>query len=313
MRRRLRLTRRFGLISAIIFVVALALSAPSSASELHEQQLVIDGRDRDYLLSVPPYPRPLPTIIALHGTLINARQATVSMGLQPLVDSEGLAAIYPSAVAAQWNDGRSLAATWTAGHVDDVSFLRRLIGDLVNSGISDPHRLYVAGFSNGGMMALRLMCEAPELLAAAAAIAASLPVELVEHCSPTRPVPLLLMNGTADRVVPYEGGGLAFGGGQVLSTEQTIRFWRGVNRCTDQMDVQTLPNVDDADGTSVNTETWSKCASGAPVVLYRIAGGGHRIPGRREDWPVADVFLGKKNGDFEAAYAIWNFFKNKKR
>jgi polyhydroxybutyrate depolymerase len=79
------------------------------------------------------------------------------------------------------------------------------------------------------------------------------------------------------------------------------------------VEVQTLPNVDDADGTSVNTQTWSKCASGAPVVLYRIAGGGHRIPGRREDWPVADVFLGKKNGDFEAAYAIWNFFKNKKR
>jgi poly(3-hydroxybutyrate) depolymerase len=49
------------------------------------------------------------------------------------------------------------------------------------------------------------------------------------------------------------------------------------------------------------------------VVLYRIDGGGHRIPSHREDWPIADVLLGKMNHDFDAAYALWSFFKDKTR
>jgi polyhydroxybutyrate depolymerase len=276
------------------------------------EQLLFDGYTREYVVSAPTSRRPLPTIIALHGTFLDAQRMTVSMGLEPLVDREGLVVVYPNAVAAQWNDGRPVAAAWSGG-VDDVEFIRSLVEHLVRTGVSDPHQVYVTGFSSGGMMTLRLMCEAPELIAAAALIGASFPVELVESCEARLPTPILMMNGTADPVVPYAGGAVVFGGGQVLSTDETINFMRTVNRCADRVNFSELPDIDPDDGSHVIVASWTKCASTAPVVLYRIEGGGHRIPSRREDWPVADILLGRMNHDFEAPYAIWNFFKDKKR
>jgi polyhydroxybutyrate depolymerase len=220
--------------------------------------------------------------------------------------------VYPNAVAAQWNDGRPVASALTM-EVDDVAFIRSLIGSLVDSGLSDPRRIYVTGFSNGGMMALRLICEAPELIAAAAVIAATFPAELAAGCKPPRPTPVLVMNGRADPIVPYAGGALAFGGGKVLSTDETVGLLRALNRCTDGANVGAVPDIDPDDGSRVIVTRWTNCALAAPVVLYRIEGGGHRIPGHTGDWPVTDILLGRMNHDFEAAYAIWSFFKDKKR
>jgi polyhydroxybutyrate depolymerase len=171
----------------------------------------------------------------------------------------------------------------------------------------------VSGFSSGGMMALRLICEAPELIAAAAPIAASFPVELARTCKAPRPTPVLVINGTADPVLPYHGGAVILGGGKVLSTDETMRFLRTVNGCTDGASVRQLPNTDGDSGSTVSISSWTNCASAAPVMLYRIEGGGHRIPSRREEWPVADMVLGKMNHDFETAQAIWSFFQDKKR
>ena len=109
------------------------------------------------------------------------------------------------------------------------------------------------------------------------------------------------------------GGALAFGGGKVLSTAETIGLLRTLNRCTNETKLAAVPNIDPDDGSHVIVARWTNCASAAPVVLYRIEGGGHRIPGHTEDWPVTDMLLGRMNHDFEAAYAIWNFFKDKKR
>jgi polyhydroxybutyrate depolymerase len=184
-------------------LTALAVaSIPFVSPATEVQQLSLDDHTREYLLSAPAAGHRLPTIVALHGTLLNAQRTMLSMGFEPLVDREGLVVVYPNAVAAQWNDGRPAAAalTWD---VDDVGFIRGLIGYLVDKGVSDPRRIYVTGFSNGGMMALRLVCEAPELIAAAAAIAATFPVELAADCKPPRATPVLVMNGTTDPIVPY--------------------------------------------------------------------------------------------------------------
>ena len=94
-----------------------------------------------------------------------------------------LVAVYPDARDHQWNDGR-LAGP---GRHDDMAFLRGLIGRLVEDRIADAARIYVTGPSNGGMMTLRLACEAAELIAAAAPIIASLPADLARTCKPARP------------------------------------------------------------------------------------------------------------------------------
>jgi polyhydroxybutyrate depolymerase len=306
--------RRGATIRALAVFAVASIPCASSAAEMRVQKLSFGGYEREYILSVPTSSRrQLPTVLALHGSLLNAQIMIISMGLEPLIDREGLAAVYPNAVAGQWNDGRPVAAAWAGRRVDDVAFIRRLVGHLVRTGVSDPQRVYVAGFSNGGMMALRLMCEAPELIAAAAPIGASFPVELAAGCKAPRPTPMLVMNGTADPLVPYGGGEVAFGGGRVLSTNETVRYLRKVNGCADGVKLKRLPDVDRTDGSHVVVASWTNCASAAPVVLYRIEGGGHRIPSRTEGVPVVDILLGRLNRDFDASEAIWGFFKDKRR
>jgi polyhydroxybutyrate depolymerase len=294
-----------------VFAFASVPLASLRAAETKVEQLTFGGFERKYVVSAPASRRPRPTVLVLHGSMANAQMASLGMGFEPLVNREELVAVYPNAVAGQWNDGRPAAAAWGGRSRDDVAFLRALVAHLVRTGVSDPQRVYVTGFSNGGMMALRLMCEAAEVFAAAAVIAAPLPAELAGGCKPARPTPTLVMNGTADPLVPFGGGEVAFGGGRVLSTDDTIRFLRKVNGCADSVKLDRLPDVDRNDGSSVVIASWTNCSSFAPVVLYRIEGGGHRIPSRGQGVPFVEIMLGKLNHDFDAAEVIWSFFKDR--
>jgi polyhydroxybutyrate depolymerase len=281
------------------------------AAEMKLQHLSVGGLEREYLISAPGSPSPRPTVVVLHGTWQSAQIMIQTTGLEPLVDREGLVAVYPNGIATQWNDGRAAAAVW--GPRDDVAFLRALVAHLVRTGVSDPHRVYVIGFSNGGMMALRMMCEATEVFAAIAAIGASLPAEVAPGCKPAAPTPVLLMNGTADPFVPFEGGQVVLRGGVVLSTNQTARFLRKINGCADGARLTQLPDIDRNDGSRVVVTSWTSCSSAAPVALYRIEGGGHRIPNPEAGVSALDPVLGRMNHDFDAAEAIWSFFKSRKR
>ena len=185
-----------------------------------------------------------------------------------------LIAVYPTGTGSAgvfltWNAG-GLPERMSRGKPDDVAFIRILVKTLVDEGIADPKRIYVTGPSNGGMMTLRLLCEAPELFAAAAPIIASLPVDTASKCKPTRPLPVLVINGTADPLVPYAGGGVGFAGrrGNVISTDETMTRLRRINGCSDASTTQRLPDLDPNDHSTVMVTSWTRCSSSAPVVLY---------------------------------------------
>jgi polyhydroxybutyrate depolymerase len=301
-------------IRALAIIAGLCIPWSSlSAAAMKTEKLTVGGVEREYFISGASSQGPRPTVLVLHGSLLNAQLMIPAMGFQPLVEREGLVAVYPNAINGQWNDGRAAAALWSGGRHEDVAFLRALVAHLISSGTSDPERVYVTGYSNGGMMAFRLMCETNGIFAGAAAIAATLPAEISGDCKPKGPIPTLIMNGTADPFVPFYGGDLPFGSGRVLSTDATVRFLRKVNGCTEAAKVDALPDVDANDSSHVTLTSWTTCSSAAPVLLYKVEGGGHRIPSVGRGVPFADVLLGKLNHDFEAAEAIWSFFKDKTR
>jgi polyhydroxybutyrate depolymerase len=188
------------------FVVAGFISIPwgvSSAAGITREKLLVGGIEREYLVSAAKSDRPRPTVLVLHGSLLNGDVMVPVMGFEPLVEREGLVVIYPNAVAGEWNDGSAESVQWGAGSYDDAGFLRALVAHLVRTSFSDRARVYVTGYSNGGVMAFRLTCETDGIFAAAAAIAATLPFELARSCRPPRPMPMLIMNGTADPLVPF--------------------------------------------------------------------------------------------------------------
>jgi len=297
-------------IAALAFASIIPF-ASLNAAEVKTGRLTIGALERSYIVSAPTLHGPHPTVLVLHGSLGNGPMAMLGMGFQKLVDRKELVAVYPSAVAGEWNDGHEMAASWPGAPPNDVVFLRTLVEHLVRIGVADPARVYVTGFSSGGMMAFRLMCEAPESFAAIAPIAATIPADLLPGCKPQRATPTLMINGTADQLVPFGGRPFPFFGGRLPSIDQTTKTLRNLNGCAESAKIDRLPHLDPNDGSNVVITSWTNCTSAAPVILYRVEGGGHRVPSR-EGVPFADI-LGTLNRDFDSAEVIWSFFKDRKR
>jgi polyhydroxybutyrate depolymerase len=274
--------------------------APVGRASAHDEMLRIDMREgpRQAIL-LPTGAGPAPTVIVLHGAINSAGWAMRRFGFAEAAAARGFTAVFPQGVALQWNDGRSGLST----RIDDVSYLRRLVRELVAQEIADPGRIYIAGVSNGGMMALRMVCEAAELFAGAGTVIASMPIATGAECRPARPVPVVMFNGTADRLIPYDGGGVGplNLGGFVWGAEETAEFLAHANGCSPRP----MTRDTSLELTSVTRIAWSGCERGAGVTLYRVNGGRHSVPGRRR---TLTALFRKTGDDLSAAETIMAAF-----
>ena len=301
MRRRMRIAA---------FVAALAAASAASADTID-----IDGVKRSYTVQLPAK-RLVPLVVVLHGKTQRGADMMTRTAWPQVAKREGFAVVFPDGLNHAWADARTKAGPALRGPpagTDDVAFIAKLVEKLVASGTADPRRVYVTGISNGGAMAMTLVCARADLFAAAASVSMNLTDETAVTCHPSRPLPMLLMNGTADPLVPYEGGrgSSYYAADGFWSTDETLAFWRKLNGCeTDDADMTDLPDRAPADQSTV-TRISSRCPGGHDVVLYRINQGGHRMPGFSPDarFPkVAASLLGSQNGDIDAAETIWTFF-----
>jgi polyhydroxybutyrate depolymerase len=298
------------IVLAALIVFGAALAPRAEARDLYGETFV-DGVARTYTVFVPDSARDrrdsVPAVIVLHGGRGDGARVRRIMGLDRIAEREGFVAVYPDSLGRSWNDGRQFRRSRT----DDVSFLLRLKRSLVRRGLADPERVFVAGVSNGGMMAHRVACEAPGAFAGFASIIANMPVRVIDRCAPDRPVPMMVINGTDDRLMPYDGGGVGFRGrrGAVVSTFETVEFWRAHNGCDRRPGRRMLPNRDPEDGSRVVMFFSTECRGG-PVLHLRVEGGGHRVPGSPvRDLPfIADRALGQQNNDISTAEVITRFF-----
>lgn len=301
MRRRMRIAA---------FVAALTATSAASADTID-----IDGVKRSYTVQLPAK-RLVPLVVVLHGKTQRGADMMTRTAWPQVAKREGFAVVFPDGLNHAWADARTKAGPALRGPpagTDDVAFIAKLVEKLVASGTADPRRVYVTGISNGGAMAMTLVCARADLFAAGASVSMNLTDEAAVTCHPSRPLPMLLMNGTADPLVPYEGGrgSSYYAADGFWSTDETLAFWRKLNGCeTDNADATDLPDRAPADQSTV-TRISSRCPGGHDVVLYRINQGGHRMPGFSPDarFPkVAASLLGSQNGDIDAAETIWTFF-----
>ncbi|MBW5439284.1 prolyl oligopeptidase family serine peptidase [Bradyrhizobium canariense] len=301
MRRRLR----------IAALVAALAAAPAASADTID----IDGVKRSYAVQLPAK-RLVPLVVVLHGKTQRGADMMTRTAWPQVAKREGFAVVFPDGLNHAWVDARTKAGPALRGPragTDDVAFIAKLVEKLVANGTADPRRVYVTGISNGGAMAMTLVCARADLFAAGASVSMNLTDEAAVTCHPSRPLPMLLMNGTADPLVPYEGGrgSSYYAADGFWSTDETLAFWRKLNGCEiDNSDMTDLPDRAPADQSTV-TRISSRCPEGHEVVLYRINQGGHRMPGFSPDarFPkVATSLLGTQNGDIDAAETIWTFF-----
>jgi polyhydroxybutyrate depolymerase len=241
-----------------------------------------------------------PAVIILRGGREKGARLRRTFGFEEMARSSGAILIYPEPLAGHWGDGPGPEAR------RDSVFIHDLIAKFVARGIADRNRVFLVGIATGGTMALRLACDEKNVFAGIAALGASLPSDLEASCKPSHPVPLMMIAGAADTVVPFPGGkaSLPQGKTEFLSIDATLGLFGKAAGCAGGMTTTILPGKDTRDGTRAYLDKLNHCA--VPVEAVRIEGGGHALPGLSSEGGPGH---GLANGDVNSAKLVWDFFR----
>lgn len=302
---------------ALIFMLAAGLCASAAAGEPAGYKMKHGGYDRVYRVYAPENlaaGKKYPLILLLHGGGGTGRgmPRLTKGGFERLADAHGAILAYPDAYDKNWNDYRAdPGRTSQRENIDDVAFLSAMADEILKKYPADPGRVYAAGISNGAMMSYTLACRAAHRFAAVAPVAGAMPENQAASCKPSRPVPLLIISGTMDKLVHWEGGYVTgpFGRkklGRTVSVERSRDIWLENNGCAGEKKAVTKIDADPKDGTAVTRESYSACAGGSAVEFIRIDGGGHTWPGGLQYRSKA--VIGKTSRELDANTEIWDFF-----
>jgi polyhydroxybutyrate depolymerase len=307
----------FAAFGIAVFAAGSARAAPSCtgvaprAAETHCESIRHDGRERTYRIYIPARVAPAaPLLLVLHGGGGGGggMESLTAHGFNRRADEIGAIIVYPDGIGHGWNDGRhDLRSAAVKGQVDDVGFLRALVAALERRYPIDRARVFAAGISNGGMMTLRLACEARDVFKGFVAVAASLGEDIAGSCNAAGIERLALIHGTADPIVPWGGGTVAVLGarrGRVIGAAASFKFFMAAAQCEAERADPPLDRVAD-DGTQLTLHTASNCVGGADLRLYEIDGGGHAWPGGPRY--ARERLIGKVSRELDATDETWRF------
>ena len=296
-----KILRVIGVIFGALAALVLALVLAYTLSDKTNGEIMSSGVRRKYLLYVPPSydpATPTPLVITIHGfAQWPANQRDVSQW-NPLADEYGFIVVYPS--------GTGFPKRWgTHGITDplnppreDVTFISDLIDKLESEYNIDPTRIYANGLSNGGGMSYLLACQLSERIAAIGTVAGAHLYPL-DACRPTYTVPMIAFHGTADQIVPYNGGR----SGPFDTPFPVIPDW--VAQYAAQNGCATTPDALPAQG-EVTGVRYGQCDENSEVLFYTIHGGGHAWPG---GGALPKAIVGHTTRDIDATRVMWAFFQ----
>jgi polyhydroxybutyrate depolymerase len=260
----------------------------------------------------PVAPPGRPLVLVFHGSKQDGatHRAFTGRALDRLA-ADGRAVIaYLDGIRGNWNDARRDSSFPARREgVDDVAFVHAAVAAIARSHGTDSTRTSAVGYSNGGQMVFRLLHESPALLESAVVVAATMPdtTGFTAGFSPEpveRGIPLTLVAGTADRIVPYGGGEMARWartvfkvGGTALSAAETADYFAARNGIDPEPETALVPARDPEGarrgGRTTMERTSYRQAGRAPVTLVTVHGGGHTVPGRTP----APRILGRTGSD----------------
>jgi polyhydroxybutyrate depolymerase len=309
------------ILCAVVVVGNLKAEAATKELPPAHQELTISsgGLDRHCLIHLPPAydkAKPLPLVIMLHGMGGTGANAVREMGWSAKADLETFIVVYPDATRPDptqvpsirsnpqaWNDGSGRFHS-AERNIDDVAFIRALLDRLAADYSIDRHRIFVAGFSNGASMALRIGAELSDRVAAIAPGAGACWTETVK---PTRGISLCYITGTSDTLNPLDGGfpKMAFGGGDKggkpkPAVRTTVEKWSKALGCPES------PTKDETTN-GVRTRRYGPGRDGAEIVFITIEGLGHIWAGGVN--LVPEFMVGKPTDKLKATDVVWDFFR----
>lgn len=204
------------------YIFLLGLLVLGSVTGVRAQTLHIDGTEREYIVHVPqdlPADNPVPLIIALHPLGNNNTTFETMTRFSVLADQEGFIVAYPQGIGNSWNVGVCCSPAMDQD-VDDIAFISLLIDTLIGSYPVDTGSVYLAGFSNGALLAYTLASEISDKIDGIAAVGGLLAQD-ENHAS--HAMPIIHIHALYDGAVHFDG---EFG---FPGVDSLLNNWRAIN------------------------------------------------------------------------------------
>ena len=255
-------------------IAALCCAMASSAAQYNDLKTIQSGGvERQYFIYVPDNLKPnSPMFISCHGMNQDYQYQKTQMRWMPLAaDTASFVVVFPVGVAGTaW--GRPYTTGWNIDNMTDVNFMLDIIDEVKTDYNIDDTRVYMSGFSLGGVFAYYMAQKVPDRIAAVVSFSGYDITGASISCS--RPIPIFHLHGTSDDVMNYSG------------VESYLKKWYQLFNCPSQPVINNIPECSHLQGSATLT-TYGTCDCEVEVKLLTIPGIGH-------DW--TDVFACRNVG-----------------
>ena len=258
--------------------------------------LFYDGNNRTYTIYIPESyndNEEVPLMFNFHGGAGLAEYYISEVDMRPIADVSNFILVYPQAI----EDPTNGDATWMHKEPtthDDTYFIEAIIDTLLVQYNINSDRIYACGYSNGGEFSYELACKLSDKIAAISAVARTMYTGTYNNCTPSHPLGIMTILGTADEISNYNG--ITFEGVEYyLSAAAVNEYWINHNNCESDPIVTTIADTDLSDGSYVERFSWADANGCRYVEELKVNGGDH-------DWPGVSG-----NMDINASQEIWDF------
>lgn len=233
------------LLSIMSMVACLML--PSSAQE----KLKVGGTEREYKIYVPKdlgAKRPL--LISCHGMNQDAAYQMGMLDIKSVADTAKFVTVFPEGINKSWDISGNR----------DINFMLAIIDEMVEKYDIDRGRVYLSGFSMGGMFTYHAMNKIADRIAAFAPIS-GYPMGGATASPNVRPIPIIHTHGTSDDVVTF------------ANVQKNLNVWIKHNGCPETAEVTKRYR----NAAHITRHVWGPGNDDVEVVLMEMANKGHWI------------------------------------
>ena len=235
--------------------------------------ITVNGQQRSYNVYAPKnLGENRPLLIFCHGYnqdanwIQNSEFKNENVSMEAVCDTAKFVVVFPNGIDRAWDIGGDR----------DINFVKAIIEKMASQYNIDRNRIYMGGFSMGGMLTYNAINKMADIIAAF--VSCSGPYVVTPN-SKTRPVPILHIQGTADN----------FGG-----VQPALNPWIQHNGCSTTAKV--ISNYNGFGGAKLHI--WGPGKDGVEVRLIELKDKGHWITKEPQ------VYTGKEIWNFCSRYSL---------
>lgn len=234
-----------------ILISVMSVASVSAAMTAKWEKIKVNGLDRDMKVYVPKdTPSGAPLVIACHGMNQSADWHDSNSKWAAVADTAKFVLVFPEGIDHGWDLGGS----------KDVDFICAIINKMEQDNNISTGRVYLTGFSMGGMFTYFCANRIADKIAAFVPVSGYPMWD--KTASSSRPVPILHVHGTGDDVCNFSG------------VQPTLDNWIKRNKCnTVEQLIDPYPKGNRNKGAKMHI--WADGLDGVEVRLLEFKDKGH--------------------------------------